>query len=69
MKEEDYDYEDEQNVVGVVSIIAYDNNTYVIRTDMPGEDMVQLVVEAGDDLLEGAVEGMEDISHGGMTKH
>lgn len=69
MKQDDYDYEDEQNVVGVVSIIAYDNDTYVIKTDMAGEDMVQLVVEAGDDLLEGAVEGMETISHGGMTKH
>ena len=69
MKDDDYDYEDEQNVVGVVSIIAYDNNTYVIRTDMEGEDMVQLVVEAGDDLLEGSVEGMESFSHCGNTKH
>lgn len=69
MKQDDYDYEDEQNVVGVVSIIAYDNDTYVIKTDMAGEDMVQLVVEAGDDLLEGAVEGMETISHCGNTKH
>lgn len=69
MKDEDYDYEDEENVLGVVSIVAYKNDTYVIRTDMAGEDMVQLVVEAGDDLLESAVEGMEDISHGGMTKH
>lgn len=69
MKQDDYDYEDEQNVVGVVSIIAYDNDTYVIKTDMTGEDMVQLVVEAGDDLLEGAVEGMETISHGAITKH
>jgi hypothetical protein len=31
--------------------------------------MVQLVVEVGDDLLEGAVEGLESISHSGMTKH
>lgn len=69
MKEEDYDYDNEENVVGVVSIVAYDNNTYVIRTDMEAEDLVQLVVEAGDDLLEGKVQGMEDISHCGNTKH
>ncbi len=36
---------------------------------MEAEDMVQLVVEAGDDLLEGKVQGMEDISHCGNTKH
>lgn len=69
MKEEGYDYDNEENVTGVVSIIAYDNNTYVIKTDMEADDMVQLVVEAGDDLLEGAVEGMESLSHSGMTKH
>ena len=33
------------------------------------KEMVQLVVEVGDDLLEGAVEGMEHFSHSGMTKH
>jgi hypothetical protein len=31
--------------------------------------MVQLVVEVGDDLLEGAVEGMEHFAHQGVTKH
>ena len=69
MKDENYDYEDEENVVGVVTLIAYDNDTYIIKTTMNAEDMVQLVVEVGDDLLEGAVEGMESFSHGGMTKH
>lgn len=69
MKQEDYDYEDEENVVGVVSIVAYDNNTYVIRTDLDAETLVSLVVEAGDDLIEGSVEGMESFSHDGMTKH
>jgi hypothetical protein len=69
MRDEDYDYEDEENVLGVVSIVAYKNDTYAIRTDLSGEDMVQLVVEVGDDLLEGAVEGMESISHSGWTKH
>lgn len=69
MKDEDYDYEDEENVLGVVSIVAYKNDTYTIRTDLNGEDMVQLVVEVGDDLLEGVVEGLESISHSGMTKH
>ena len=69
MKDENYDYEDEENVVGVVTLIAYDNDTYIIKTTLQAEDMVQLVVEVGDDLLEGAVEGMEDFSHSGMTKH
>ena len=69
MKDENYDYEDEENVVGVVTLIAYDNDTYVIKTTMNAEDMVQLVVEVGDDLLEGAVEGMEHFSHCGNTKH
>ena len=69
MKDENYDYEDEENVVGVVTLIAYDNDTYIIKTTMNAEDMVQLVVEVGDDLLEGAVEGMVSFSHGGMTKH
>lgn len=69
MKEDDYDYEDEENVLGVVSIVAYKNDTYTIRTDLNGEDMVQLVVEVGDDLLDGTVEGLESISHSGMTKH
>ena len=69
MKDDDYDYEDEENVLGVVSLIAYKNDTYVIKTDLNAEEMVQLVVEVGDDLLEGLVEGMEDFSHRGMTKH
>ncbi len=69
MKDDNYDYEDEENVVGVVTLIAYDNDTYIIKTTLGAEDMVQLVVEVGDDLLEGAVEGMEDFSHSGMTKH
>ena len=69
MKDDDYDYEDEENVLGVVSLIAYKNDTYVIKTDLNAEEMVQLVVEGGDDLLEGLVEGMEDFSHRGMTKH
>lgn len=69
MKDDDYDYEDEENVLGVVSIIAYKNDTYVIKTDLEGDDMVQLVVEVGDDLMEGAVEGLENISHYGITKH
>jgi hypothetical protein len=69
MKDDDYDYEDEENVLGVVSLIAYKNDTYVIKTDLGAEDMVQLVVEVGDDLLEGAVEGLESISHYGVTKH
>ncbi len=69
MKDDDYDYEDEENVLGVVSIVAYKNDTYMIKTDLGAEDMVQLVVEVGDDLLEGSVEGLESISHHGMTKH
>lgn len=69
MKDENYDYEDEDNVVGVVTLIAYDNDTYIIKTTLQAEDMVQLVVDVGDDLLEGVVEGMESFSHGGMTKH
>jgi len=69
MKDDDYDYEDEENVLGVVSIIAYKNDNYVIKTDLVAEDLVQLVVDVGDDLLEGAVEGLEHLSHSGMTKH
>ena len=69
MKDENYDYEDEENVVGVVTLIAYDNDTYIIKTDLNAEEMVQLVVDVGDDLLEGLVKGMEDFSHRGMTKH
>lgn len=69
IKDDDYDYEDEDNVLGVVSLIAYKNDTYIIKTTLEAEDMVQLVVDVGDDLLEGVVEGMEDFSHRGMTKH
>ena len=69
MKDEDYDYEDESNVLGVVTLIAYNNDTYIIKTTLQAQDMVQLVVDVGDDLLEGTVEGMEDFSHHGMTKH
>lgn len=69
MKDDDYDYEDEENVLGVVSIVAYKNDTYMIKTDLGAEDMVQLVVEVGDDLLDGSIEGLESISHIGMTKH
>lgn len=69
MKDENYDYEDEENVLGVVTLIAYDNDTYIIKTTLQAEDMVQLVVDVGDDLLEGVVEGMEHFSHCGNTKH
>ena len=69
MRDDDYDYEDEDNVLGVVTLIAYKNDTYIIKTTLEAEDMVQLVVEVGDDLLEGTVEGMEHFSHCGMTKH
>jgi hypothetical protein len=69
MIDEDYDYEDEENVLGVVSIVAYKNDTYTIRTDLNGEDMVQLVVEVGDDLLEGAVEGLESAVRGNAPLH
>lgn len=69
MRDDDYDYEDEDNVLGVVTLIAYKNDTYIIKTTLEAEEMVQLVVEVGDDLLEGVVEGMEDFSHRGMTKH
>jgi hypothetical protein len=69
MKEDDYDYEDEENVLGVVSLIAYKNDTYVIKTDLSGEEMVQLVVDVGDDLLEGNVEGLESISRGNTPLH
>ena len=65
IKDDDYDYEDEENVLGVVTLIAYDNNTYMIRTTLEAEDMIQLVVDAGDDLIEGNVEGLENASHGG----
>lgn len=68
-KDENYDYEDEENVLGIVTLIAYKNDTYIIKTDLNAEEMVQLVVEVGDDLLDGTVEGMEDFSHRGMTKH
>jgi hypothetical protein len=69
MKDDDYDYEDEENVLGVVSLIAYKNDTYVIKTDLNAEEMVQLVVEVGDDLLEGAVEGMEQFARGNESLH
>jgi hypothetical protein len=69
MKDDNYDYEDEENVLGVVTLIAYDNDTYIIKTTLGAEDMIQLVVDVGDDLLEGTVEGMEDFSHRAMTKH
>lgn len=69
IKDDDYDYEDEDNVLGVVSLIAYKNDTYVIKTDLEATDMVQLVVDVGDDLLNGDVEGLEDLSHRGITKH
>ena len=29
----------------------------------------QLVVDAGDDLIEGNLDGMESFSHSGITKH
>ena len=67
--DDDYDYEDEDNVLGVVTLIAYDNDTYMIRTTLEPDDLIQLVVDVGDDLLEGKVEGLESISHSGMTKH
>lgn len=69
MKDDDYDYEDEENVLGVVTLVAYNNDTYIIKTTLQAEDMVQLVVEVGDDLLDGAVEGMEHFAHQGVTKH
>ena len=69
MKDDEYDYDDEDNVVGVVSIVAYKNDTYIIKTDLAGDEMIQLVVEVGDDLIEGEVEGLQDILHRGMTKH
>lgn len=69
MKDDDYDYEDEENVLGVVSLIAYKNDTYIIKTDLNAEEMVQLVVEVGDDLLEGTVEGMEDFARQGGSLH
>jgi hypothetical protein len=69
MKDENYDYEDEENVLGVVTLIAYDNDTYIIKTTMQAEDMVQLVVEVGDDLLEGVVEGMEQFARGSESLH
>jgi hypothetical protein len=59
----------EENVLGVVSLIAYKNDTYVIKTDLSGEEMVQLVVEVGDDLIEGTVEGLESISRGNTPLH
>jgi hypothetical protein len=69
IKDDDYDYDDEENVLGVVSIVAYKNDTYVIKTDLAGEDMIQLVVEVGDDLVEGEVEGLEDILRNGGSLH
>jgi hypothetical protein len=69
IKDDEYDYDDEDNVVGVVSIVAYRNDTYIIKTDLPGEDMIQLVVEVGDDLIEGEVEGLEDILRNGGSLH
>lgn len=69
MKDDNYDYDDEDNVIGAVTLIAYNNDTYIIKTTLNAEETVQLVVDVGDDLLEGVVEGMEDFSHRGMTKH
>jgi len=69
MKEDDYDYEDEENVVGSVLITAFNNNTYMIRTSMDINETTQLVVDAGDDLIEGNLDGMESFSHSGITKH
>lgn len=69
MKDDKYDYDDEENVLGVVSIVAYKNDTYIIKTDLAGEEMIQLVVEVGDDLIEGEVEGLEDILRNGESLH
>lgn len=69
IKDDEYDYDDEENVAGVVSIVAYRNNTYMIKTDLLAEEMIQLVVEVGDDLIEGDVEGLESISRNGGSLH
>ena len=36
---------------------------------MDFDDTIQLVVDAGDDLIEGNLDGMESFSHSGITKH
>ncbi len=69
MKDDDYDYEDEDNIIGSVLVTAFNNNTYTIRTSMDLNDTIQLVVDAGDDLIEGNIEGIEGFSQCGMTKH
>lgn len=69
MKDDNYDYEDEDNVIGAVTLIAYNNDTYIIKTTLNAEETVQLVVDVGDDLLEGVVEGMEDFARQGGSLH
>jgi hypothetical protein len=68
MKDDDYDYDDDENVLGVVVIRAYNNNTYMIQTSLDVHETTQLVVDAGDDLIEGRLEGLEDFSHGEIPK-
>lgn len=69
MQDDDYDYDDEENVLGVVSLIAYKNDTYVIKSTLDAQDMVELVVGVGDDLLDGQVEGLEHASRGNTPLH
>ena len=57
-------YEDEENIIGMVLITAYKDNTYFIKTDMSSDETTQLVVDVGDDLLEGNIAGF---SHGEIS--
>ena len=59
MKDREY-YEDEENVLGMVTITAYKDNSYFITTDMSTDETTELVVCVGDDLIEGNIAG---ISH------
>ena len=57
MNTEEY-YEDEENILGVVLITAYKDNSYIIKTDMEADETTQLVVDVGDDLIEGNIAGL-----------
>lgn len=57
-------YENEENILGMVTITAYKDNSYFITTDMSTDETTELVVCVGDDLIEGNIAG---ISHGEIS--
>lgn len=65
MNNEEY-YEDEDNILGMVLITAYKDNSYIIKTDLEVDETTQLVVDVGDDLIEGNISGL---SHSEISTH